>query len=345
MTRTTRRLIFYGLVAIFLLATPPTILYATGYSFDWQKKVLVQTGGFYFKSLPADAEIIIDGKKMKTTPRLISRLLPKTYAVEITKDGYAAWRKSLEIEPRLVTEARNIVLFPQVLQPEKFAATVTTTIADWLKPAAEKEVYQKALSIASSSAGWLNKGNDIFYIDSANFIFYRQDFGGFIKEQLSKEPLPKNNYTLLASGNNRWLVLAKTGHLYLLDNDSGIFKALSDQAVDARWAGDNKKILIQTENELWILYAEDILLQPYKKAGETELITRLSQPIRQAVFYPDNEHIAFATGSQIRIIELDGRDSRNTIDLISAPVAQIYFDEPSAYFYYLTGGELFRIKP
>ena len=75
MTLLTRRLIFYALVIIFILAVPPTILYSIGYSFDWQKKILVQTGGFYFKSSPANAEILIDGKNDKTTPRLISRLL------------------------------------------------------------------------------------------------------------------------------------------------------------------------------------------------------------------------------------------------------------------------------
>ena len=344
MTHLTRRLIFYLLVAIFILATPPTILYATGYSFDWQKKSLVKTGAFYLKSLPGNAKILIDGKNKKTTPRLVSRLVPKTYSVTIAKDGFYSWQKNLEIQPQLVAEARNIILFPQTLQPEKIPANVTSTISDWLSSPAEKQNHLQAKNIASSTAGWLNKGTDIFYIDGTNFIFYRQDFGGFIKEQLSKKPLAKNTYQLLASNNNRFLALDKDHYLYLLNPNSGIFEIIASQVVNAQWASDNKKILIQNNNELWAFYTEDILLQPYKKTGDMELITRLSQPISQAIFYPDNEHIAFVAGDQIKITELDGRDQRNTMDFVSTSKPQIYFDQASSYFYYLSNRDLFRIK-
>ncbi len=197
MTLLTRRLIFYSLVIIFILATPPTILYAMGYSFDWQKMTLTQTGGFYFKSSPANAEILIDGQNDKTTPRLISRLLPKTYSVTVTKDGFYPWKKDLEVAPKLVTEARNIILFPKTLSPELVLSNATTSIQDWLASPEDKKNQLLAQNIASSSAGWLNKGNDIFYVDGASLILYRQDLGGFIKEQLSKESLPKEKYKII----------------------------------------------------------------------------------------------------------------------------------------------------
>ncbi|MBU3901365.1 PEGA domain-containing protein [Patescibacteria group bacterium] len=345
MTRTTRRCFFYGLVLIFILATPPTILYALGYSFDWQTKSLVQTGGFYLKSLPNNAAIVIDNKSKKTTPRLISRLAPKVYSVAVTKDGFYPWNKKLEILPELVTEARNIILFPKNITPEKVAGNVTSTISDWLISPTDKQNQLQAQQVASSSAGWLNRGADIFYLDRANFILYRRDWGGFIKEQLSREPLPQNTYTLSASSNNRFLARDSQNNLYMLNNDSGIFELIFSQIKDARFSDDNKKILIRTANELWILYLEDILIQPYKKAGNKELITRYSQPISQAIFYPDNEHVAFVVGHQIKITELDGRDNRNTVDFISsAPQPQIYFDESTSYFYYLAQNELFRVK-
>lgn len=344
MTRLTRRLIFYGLVAIFILVTPPIILYAMGYSFDWQTASLVQTGAFYLKSLPANADILIDGKNSKTTPRLISRLVPKAYSITISKDGFSAWQKNLAIEPQLVVEARNIILFPKNIVPEKITGNVTSTIADFLSSPQDLLLRQQALDIASSSAGWLNRGNDIFYLDGVNFILYRRDIGGFVKEQLSRESLPPNIYTLSASYNNRFIALDSQNNLYLLNNDNGIFELIGNQVKEARFSGDNKKILIRTANELWISYLEDILIQPYKKAGDKELITRYSQNITQAVFYPDNEHLAFVAGNLIRVTELDGRDSRNTVDLISAPASQIYFEEGASYLYYLTQNELFRVK-
>lgn len=344
MTRLTRRVIFYGLVAIFVLITPPIIFYAMGYSFDWQTASLVQTGGFYLKSLPADSTILIDGKNKKTAPRLISRLVPKTYSVALVKNGFSVWQKNLTIEPRLVVEARNIILFPENIIPEKIPGNVTSTIPDWLASSQDLLLRQQSQNLASSSAGWLNRGSDIFYLDGANFILYRRDIGGFIKEQLSRESLPPNIYTLSASRNNRFIALNSQNNLYLLNNDRGIFELIGNQVKDARFSGDNKKILIRTANELWILYLEDILIQPYKKAGDKELVTRFSQTITQAIFYPDNEHIAFVVGDQIKITEMDGRDQRNTINFLSALSPQIYFDEASSYFYYLTQNELFRVR-
>jgi len=344
MTLLTRRLIFYVLVIIFALATPPTILYAMGYSFDWQKKTLAQTGGFYFKSSPASAQILIDNKNDKSTPRLISRLLPKIYSVEITLDGFYSWKKNLEVSPKLVVEARNIILFPKTLTPEIVLINATTSIQDWLASAEDKKNQLLAQNIASSSVGWLNKSNDIFYIDSASLILYRQDVGGFIKEQLSKKSLPKENYKIINSSNGQFLAIDGKSTLYLLNKDTVTFEQIFSQVKDAKFSGDNKKILIQTANELWILYIEDILIQPYKKAGDRELITRYSQPIGQAIFYPNNEYIAFTVGDQIKIAELDGRDSRNTVDFISAPNPQIYFNEANSYFYWLAKNEVFRVK-
>ncbi len=344
MTRLTRRVIFYGLVAIFVLITPPIIFYAMGYSFDWGTKSLVQTGGFYLKSLPDNAAIIIDGKNKKTTPRLISRLAPKTYSVTVAKDGFSTWQKNLAIEAQMVVEARNIILFPENIISEKISGNVTSTISDWLTSSQDLFSRQQSQNLASSSAGWLNRGLDIFYLDRANYILYRRDRSGFIKEQISREPLPKDTYKLSVSSNNRFLAQDNQKNLYLLNMDSGIFEQIGNQVKDAFFSGDNKKILLRTTNELWILYLEDVLIQPYKKASEKELITRLSQNITQAIFYPDNEHVAFVVGDQIKITELDGRDQRNTIDFITAPSPQIYFDQASSSFYYLTRNELFRVK-
>jgi len=75
----------------------------------------MQTGGLYFKVLPVDAEVYINGKfKDKTAfftnSLLIENLLPKTYQIEIKKPGYHAWQKTLEVKEKQVTEAKNIVL-------------------------------------------------------------------------------------------------------------------------------------------------------------------------------------------------------------------------------------------
>ena len=344
MTLTTRRLIFYTMVVLFLLATPPTILYSIGYSFDWQKKSLVQTGGLFLKSSPSGAQILINGKEKKVTPKLISHLIPKTYKITLGKEGYQAWEKNLEVKPKLVEEARSIILFPKDIKSE-LASSSVSSIKDFLQTPEEKELQIQAAKVASSTAGWLYSEHNLYYINNTNFILYRSDLNGYIKEQLSQQFLPKDNYTIFTGNNNQVMVLGQqTGNLFWLNKNTQAFESLANNVKSAIFSSDGKKIAYWNNNEIWINYIEDILVQPYKKAGDKELITRHSQTISQVIFYPNNDYLAYIIGDQIKIIELDGRDSRNIINFISAPNPQIYFDEPNSYFYYLTNNQLFRVK-
>lgn len=112
MTRRFRRFLFYGLVVIFVLITPSVVLYAVGYSFDFQKWRVVAAGGIYLKSTPSGARISLEGKDAGSTARLIPRLLPRNYDIVVSKEGYYPWQKNLEVKPQLVSEAIDFS-FPQ----------------------------------------------------------------------------------------------------------------------------------------------------------------------------------------------------------------------------------------
>ncbi len=118
MTKKRRTLLFRISLIMFILAAPAVVLYSQGYRFDFQEKRVVQTGAFYFKVLPNNSEISINGEFEKETSglngsALVNNFLPKTYEVKIEKDGYYSWQKNLEIMKKQVTEAKNIVLFPE----------------------------------------------------------------------------------------------------------------------------------------------------------------------------------------------------------------------------------------
>jgi hypothetical protein len=60
----------------------------------------------------------LDGKPIKKTDfffgvAMIENLVPRKYEIEIKKDGFHAWKKTLEIKEKEVTDAKNIVLIPQ----------------------------------------------------------------------------------------------------------------------------------------------------------------------------------------------------------------------------------------
>jgi len=118
MTKKTRTILFFICVFLFVLTAPAAIFYSQGYRFDFETQKIVQTGGLYLKVTPRSAQVYINGKLKNTTSiftnaSLIENLMPKNYDVEISKNGYYPWRKTLEVRERRVTEAKNIVLFPQ----------------------------------------------------------------------------------------------------------------------------------------------------------------------------------------------------------------------------------------
>jgi hypothetical protein len=118
MTKRARTILFSVCTILFLLIAPTITLYSMGYRIDFELKKFVQTGGFYFKVVPKNVQILIDGKTKKKTnflssSILIDNLLPKKYEVQIKKEGYLPWEKTLEIKEKGVTEAKNIVLIPE----------------------------------------------------------------------------------------------------------------------------------------------------------------------------------------------------------------------------------------
>jgi len=118
MSKKTRTILFIICVVLFSLTTPAVILYSQGFRFDFAEKKIVQTGALYFRVSPRSAEVYLNNKlktrtSMITGSILIENLMPKTYQVEIKKDGYYPWQKNLEIKEAQVTEAKNIVLIPK----------------------------------------------------------------------------------------------------------------------------------------------------------------------------------------------------------------------------------------
>ena len=80
---------------------------------------------------PAPVELFLDGELERRSSFLFQNifagdLIPKTYHIEVKKEGYTSWEKNLDVVPKLVTEARNIVLFPK--QGSKEAVAIKTEV-------------------------------------------------------------------------------------------------------------------------------------------------------------------------------------------------------------------------
>jgi hypothetical protein len=359
MTLLTRRIIYISLIVFFLVATPLVLFYSLGYGFDWQNKKLVLTGGFYLKSNPGGAKIYINNKEDNKTPRLISRLLPRSYNIKILKDGFHPWEKQLAIESRIVIEARNIFLVPEKPAINLAEANLSLDFSInsyFLIPAEAKRLEQANLTakniLMADSYAFSNE--KIFYLQPSDYILYKTDIAGVNKEQVSLNSLPADIYKIGVSPSQTFVfALAKSNRLFLFSPEEKIFKLLEIGVKNAEFSLDNKKLLYYTDTELKVMYLEKILIQPYKKAGEKELITRFAEKIKAAIWYPeDNEHIIFTVGNTIKITELDARDKRNTVDLLTAenfsPDAwnnpQMFYNTKKELLYFIDNNKLYSAQ-
>ncbi|MFH1671227.1 MAG: PEGA domain-containing protein [Candidatus Portnoybacteria bacterium] len=305
MTRKVRQTILFLTSIFFVLVVPLVLFYSWGYSFDWENKKPVLTGGLYLQSSPKEARVYLNDKLEKETPVFIKRLLPKDYQIRVEKDGFHSWKKKLKIESGLVTEAKDILLIPKELvleEVEEFPVQETP--------------------------------KEVFHIQEPSYIFYKTDQNNSFQEQISLTPLPVQEYQIFVSNNKRIVVLGKNSQLYLLNPSTKNFELVADNIKGVQFSNDNQKLLFFTSSEIWVFHLGD---------NSKELITRLSQEIEKAIWHDKtNQHIIFLVNNQLKMTELDGRDERNTIDILGAEIENIVYDLKEGKLYFVLDKKILR---
>jgi len=169
MTKRRRTLLFLLLVLVFFVSAPTVILYSQGYRIDIDQKRITQTGAFYLKVKPNSVHVRINGEAVKNTDflfgsTLTKNFLPKTYTVEIAKEGHYTWRKSLEIQARQVTEAKFVILFPKNIELKETTKDIATIKLEELSPDKRKIAFAKEAEL------WIS-----YVQDSKVQPFYKTD--------------------------------------------------------------------------------------------------------------------------------------------------------------------------
>ncbi len=139
---------FFSL-GVIIAGTALAIQYAKG-NFRVTDNGFVQgTGLLAANSFPTGAEVHIDDKLVTATDDTLY-LEPGTYKVEIIKDGYAPWKKNINIEQELVTQT-NAQLFPTA--PSLSTLTFSGVENFQPSPNGEKIVYFSASASAEQKNG------------------------------------------------------------------------------------------------------------------------------------------------------------------------------------------------
>ena len=120
MDKRLRRLVFIGFFLVFVIIAPIIILHTSGYRFDWLQKRLFKTSLISVNTEPRGATVVLNGViQSKKTPVFLSDLLPGTYSIQLTMNGFLPWQESVTVQSRRATVLGTIDLIadqsPQVL--------------------------------------------------------------------------------------------------------------------------------------------------------------------------------------------------------------------------------------
>lgn len=143
----TRLILFSLFVILFLAIGTATFLYSHGWRIDFDTMTVQKIGAIYIKTNLRDTTIKLNGKQYRDesgilqSGTLISNLLPKSYRVEITKEGYQRYQKTLVVQPSRVEELLNVQLIPEKIQSSHISATKGTDIID-IAQAGDKIIIQ-----------------------------------------------------------------------------------------------------------------------------------------------------------------------------------------------------------
>lgn len=191
-------------------------------------------------------------------------------------------------------------------------------------------------AIAENVTNYYIQNNQIYLTTSPNNFIYKIGLNGENRQQVTfGYPENVTIQKIQVSGNGTMIIFDSNSTLYLVEN--GLLKLLANKIQTAEFSADSKKLLLQTEHEVFVYFLDDIEGAPNRKKGEQIVIARYSEPIKKAVFLPfEYEHVFFEVNGALKISETDNRDQINTINLVQGNNFEISFDNNILNIYYIT---------
>lgn len=363
MTKKTRTIIFLFCFILFVIGGPSVILYSQGYRININakegEKILTSTGGIFIKTLPKQVDVYLNGKLMEKTDFLfgsvlIENLLPGKYALEISKEGYAPWKKTLTVREREVTEAKGVILFPSEIgfnlvseDAKKIWATPNQriiirkeTLDGWIlnlydprietetNLLKEKDIYSKGVELKEVTFSTSSQDvilNTRILDKERYFSFNLNDVKGTI-ENIEKPATSTEEHIY---GN--YIFRYEDETLSVEDADSQI-QEIADSVKGIKFSPDGRKLLFYTSNEISVFFLENTIV-PRKDAGDI-MTLMVSQDAIKNCLWLNSDYIAIATENEILVSELDNRDSLQQLTLVETKNPEIIWNDATKKLYY-----------
>lgn len=247
------------------------IRFAQGYrfSFSQQQQQMRSTGLLAANSFPTGGQVMVNDKLIGATDDTFY-LEPNSYNVEISKDGYYTWKKTLQLQPELVVQT-NAQLFKRVPSLTPLTYTGIHNISP--SPDGERVIFYTASASAKSK-------NGLYVLDLSASLLNAQRDPRQISEEAAGFDLEKANF--IWSPDNSQVIVSSNGREVLLDvNKKNTLSGLSD--IGFR----RKEILSEWESELYIKERQFMSKFPAK------VLEIASQSATNVYLSPDKKKILY----------------------------------------------------
>lgn len=177
--------------------------------------------------------------------------------------------------------------------------------------------------IASQIASYDLSAKGLFYMRLPEGIVYETNFDatdtpGQITTSAPGD-MSDSSYQIIVYDDTRIVFMNKSHKLYIYNRgeEGTYFNKLSDNATGSQFSDDGKKLLYWNDREIYAYFIRKWEVQPVRSENETMSITRFSDPIGNVQWTRDYEHVLFTNNNKIKMIEIDNRDHRNMMDVLS----------------------------
>jgi len=271
--------VIYTLVSavIIMFGTLIAIQYAKGGFRFTQKGFSPETGLLNANSFPTGSEVYVDGELVSATDNTLY-LKPGEYVIEIRKEGFSPWQKTLNIQEELVTQT-NAQLFPIAPSLSPLTLTGVTTIST--SPDGEKVVLY-----ANSSRD--PEKNGLYLLElSSNFIPLQRT-----PKQIATD-IPSINLLeasyIWSPDSSELMILTKYKDI-LIEIDG---KANLEAEQNITWK--KKQILSQWESEIY--QREREFLKKYPK----EIIEIATTSAKNVYLSPDKKRMLYTATTEVTL--------------------------------------------
>lgn len=235
------------------------------------------TGLLAANSFPSVAEVLINGKLVGVTDSTFY-LEPNQYEIEIVKDGYNPWKKTITIEEELVVQT-NATLFPKAPSLN----TLTYTGAQNISPSPDG---QKLLYYSSANSSTRKNGLYILELTNSTFSFQKEPL------QISDNPESIDLTTadfIWSPDSSTVMLIAPEKEILLNITTLNNLETLTDISFN------RKQILTEWEQEMYLREQENLSKFP-------ELIVQIATQSAYNVYVsPDKKRLLYTMTEEVTL--------------------------------------------